>query len=105
MAEMDLELAALFNLSDSVVPRPRCSDFDSLDKFFESSDLGIDPDALTKADDGLQEIRIEPGTGKIVREYRTVNAYGDETVTLEKRTRRDSRGRRWLGDRWSAPGQ
>jgi hypothetical protein len=67
MSEVDLELAAAFNLSDTVVSLPSCADFQPLDKMFESADYGLEPVLSKEADSDLVEISIE--NGKVFRKY------------------------------------
>ena len=70
MAEMDLELATLFNLNDSPVQQPRCDDFVALDKAFESADFGIES-ASSQRDEDLQEISIDRANNRVIRKYRS----------------------------------
>ena len=69
MSEVDLELAAAFNLSDMVVSLPSCADFQPLDKMFESADYGLEPVLSKGADSDLVEISIE--NGRVFRKYRS----------------------------------
>jgi hypothetical protein len=87
MAE-DLELNALFELSQPFTRMPQTDELTRLDTFFESSDYQLDPVALDK-EAGLQEIRIE--SGAVVRQYQTTNADGDEITTLIKSCKRGSK--------------
>lgn len=67
MSEVDLELAAAFNLSDTVVLLPSCADFTRFDDFFEKMDYGIAIASLQR-DEDVTEIFISQG--RVVRKYR-----------------------------------
>ena len=66
MAE-DLELNALFELSQPITRLPRTGELTRMDDFFESCDYGIESASLQR-DEDMTEIFIS--SGRVVRKYR-----------------------------------
>jgi hypothetical protein len=69
MAE-DLELSALFELSEPVAQSPRCNSFERLDTFFANQDYGIAAESAQR-DEDLQEIAIDRANNRVIRKYRS----------------------------------
>jgi hypothetical protein len=84
---MDLELDALFELSQPVARMPKTRELTRLDNFFEDQDYAVETADLDKDDDGsLREIKIEGN--QVIREYHTVAKDGSEITTFVKSARR-----------------
>lgn len=66
----DVELAAMFDLNESVAQSPRCNSFERLDTFFANQDYGIATESAQR-DQDLQEISIDRANNRVIRKYKS----------------------------------